>query len=149
MTFKNIQEAVRFSGEKIAITAALAGATLSINDWSWQFAETIHSVTNLAVRITARDASLCFSGDGMFTDASRALYRSSGLVIHEAYSFRELPLHTNIQRLIAAAGQDRLARIAFVHVQRTVRAQPQAITEIVHESAGQFSLPEPGAVYDL
>jgi len=85
----------------------------------------------------------------MFTDASRALYRGSGLVIHEAYSFRELPLHTNIQRLIEAAGQDRLARLAFVHVQRTARAKPQAIAEIVHESAGHFSLPEPGAVYDL
>jgi ribonuclease BN (tRNA processing enzyme) len=60
---------------------------------TFNFATTRHSVTNLAVRLEGGGATFCYSGDGQFTDQSRALFSGAGLLIHEAYSFDPSPVH--------------------------------------------------------
>jgi ribonuclease BN (tRNA processing enzyme) len=85
------------------------------------FAPTIHSTTNLAVRMENNGRSFCFSGDGMFTDESQALFAGADLLLHEAFSFEQSPVHADIPRLIQMAEDAQVKHLVLTHVQRRVR----------------------------
>lgn len=106
---------------------------------SFTFAPTAHSVTNLAVRAEAGGKAFCYSGDGMFTDASRALVTGADLLVHEAFQFEPSPVHADIPSLQKMAAEQQVRQLAMVHVQRTVRKQLEVTT----------ALPVPGQLYSL
>jgi len=111
----------------------------------FSFAPTNHSVTNLAVRAEAGGKSLFYSGDGMFTDASRALVTGADLAIHEAFQFEPSPVHTDIPSLLAMADDQQVKRLGMVHVQRAVRAgQKERIEAAAADSSIDAILPLPG-----
>ncbi len=115
----------------------------------FDFAPSTHAVPNLAIRIESEGGTLCYSGDGMFTDAGRDLFAGASLVLHEAYAFEKLPVHADIGSLAEMAEQARIARLAFVHVQRNVRRSPERILELVRNSSGRLALPEPGERFQI
>jgi len=120
-----------------------AGKALELAGATVHFAPTTHSAPNLAIRIEQADLAFCYSGDGMFTGASAELCRSANLVVHEAYAFEPLPIHTDIPRLIEMAAGQRAQRLALVHVQRSLRRDPDRIARALAETGGRVSMPEP------
>jgi ribonuclease Z len=126
------------------------GVPVELCGASFEFAQTRHSVTNFAVRVRADGKTFCYSGDGMFTKESSALFGGADLVVHEAYFFETSPVHTDIGGLIAMADEQRVKRLALVHVQRFVRREPAPILAAMARSRyARVSLPEPGAVFDM
>jgi ribonuclease Z len=124
-------------------TVELGGAT-------FRFAQTEHSVTNYAVRIQAENKSVCYSGDGMYTKESVALFARSDLLIHEAYWFESSHVHADIDGLISVADREQVRRLALVHVQRAIRREPAPLlAAMARANNTQVSLPEPMAVYDI
>ena len=113
----------------------------------FDFAKTMHSATNLAVRMRAGGKTFCYSGDGMFTDRSRALFGGADLVVHEAYFFDPSPVHADIGRLLEMAEAEGVRELALVHVQRSLRQEPARILDAIAGRA--VSMPEPSAVYSL
>jgi ribonuclease Z len=87
------------------------------------FAPTRHSVTNLAVRVEAGGGKFCYSGDGRFTDESRALFAGADLLVHEAYSFDSSPLHGDFPGVIGMAAEQNVGQLALVHIRRDVRRE--------------------------
>ncbi len=120
------------------------GRPLEFGGATLDFAESAHAVPNLAVRIESGGAVICYSGDGMFTDASRDLFSRAAFVVHEAYSFEKIPVHADIPALVELAEQQNIGRLAFVHVQRNLRRAPDRIHEVIRRSAGRLLMPEAG-----
>jgi len=114
----------------------------------FDFAETMHSVTNLAVRMRAEGKVFCYSGDGMFTDRSRALFGGADLLVHEAYFFDQSPVHADIGRLLEMAESNGVRQLALVHVQRGLRREPGRILEAI-VARQSVNMPDPGAEYQI
>ena len=124
--------------------------------WEWKhlsfdFAPTRHAVSNLAIRVQTGGKTFCYSGDGTVTNETRALFTGADLVIHEAYRFEPLPIHADIPGLIQMAEEQRVRGLAFVHVQRDLRAKPERIHEAIAEARGRaiVSMPEPLSDFEV
>jgi len=130
--------------------AAKPGEAVAKDGITFDFAETMHAVSNLAVRMRVDGKTFCYSGDGMFTKQSAALFAGAGLVAHEAFCFNQSPVHADIGGLIAMAGEQGIERLALVHVQRDLRREPRRIHETIAASAGaEVTLPEPREIYEI
>jgi ribonuclease Z len=136
-------------GFQIEHRAAAPGCAIPLGGATMTFAESRHAIPNLAVRIDAGGASLAYSGDGMFTDAGRALFAGAGLLLHEAYLFEESPVHADIPRLLEMARLEGVRRLGLVHVQRALRRSPARLIEVVGQGDGALLLPEPGSRYTV
>lgn len=133
-----------------AIEYRAAEDGLDVGGFMFSFAPTIHSVTNLLVRLEAGGKSVCYSGDGMFTAESRERVRGADLVIHEAYWFEESPVHGDIPRLLTMAKEEGVKELALVHVHRWLRGTGNGRIEEAMRHAGlKVTMPEPGAVWTL
>ena len=118
---------------------ALPGQCVRWEGMEFDFAPTRHSVSNLAIRVTAGGKKSCYSGDGQFTDESRALFASAGLLIHEAYSFDPSPIHGDFPGVIQMAAEQNVSQLALVHISRKVRReQGERIRNV------NALIPEPG-----
>lgn len=124
---------------------AAPGGEVRIGGARLRFAATRHAVPNCAVRIDAGGRGVCYSGDGMFTDESRALYRGADLLFHEAYSFEPSAVHGDIEAVVAMAAEEGVKKLGLVHVKRTVRREADRLTEVVRQGGERVSLPEPGS----
>jgi ribonuclease Z len=145
--YPGIRKRFEFAIENIAATAE---ADVAYREFRVRFAPTIHSVTNLAMRIEARGTTFCYSGDGMFTDASRALFDGADLLLHEAFSFDESAVHADIPRLIEMAGQVHVKHLVLTHVQRGVRRSSLFVRRCADlKSKVRVTLGTTGAVFDL
>ncbi|MCC6858568.1 MAG: ribonuclease Z [Bryobacterales bacterium] len=127
----------------IEYRAAAPGRAVEYEEVLFDFAESRHAVTNLAVRIQAGGMRLCYSGDGMFTDAGRRLFAGADLLIHEAYSFETSPVHADIGSILEMAPQEGIRRAALVHVQRGLRRQPERIHSAIEQAGVEAALPGP------
>src|ERR1051326_717723 len=131
----------RFEFPVEAIEAS-PGAEISYREFRLRFAPTVHSVTNLAIRMEAAGQTFCYSGDGMFTGESRALFAGADLLLHEAYAFEESTVHADIPRLLTMAEEAGVKRLVLTHVQRTVRKEDPRLRRL--ESKVPVTLGNPG-----
>jgi ribonuclease Z len=128
----------------IEYVTAKAGQTVETVHGTFRFAETRHAVTNLAMRLETEGKAVCYSGDGMITEAGRELFAGADLVVHEAYSFEPSPVHADIPTLMEAAASASVRKLAMVHVQRGLRREAQPIREAIAKTGSdRFLLPEP------
>jgi len=136
---------------QISWEPAAPDKTVELGGIEFAFAPTLHSVTNLAVRMRAGGRTFCYSGDGMFTPESRRLFSDADLVVHEAYWFDPSPVHADIPRLLEMASGEGIAQLALVHVQRGLRREPARILDAIADTARgiEASLPEPLAHFML
>ncbi|HET8546360.1 MAG TPA: ribonuclease Z [Bryobacteraceae bacterium] len=141
--YRGLAERFRYD---MKFTAAIQGQVVEAHACRFSFGETRHSVPNLAVRIEAAGKVLCYSGDGMFLDASRKLYAGADLVIHEAYFFEQSPIHADIGAVIEMAEQDGVRQLALVHVQRDLRRRPARIHDAIARSRARVTMPDPGTI---
>src|SRR5690242_18478475 len=126
---------------------ASPGAEVSYREFRMRFAPTVHSVTNLAVRMETAGRAFCYSGDGMFTDESRALFTGTDMVLHEAFSFKESPLHADIPRLLTMAAEAQVKHLVLTHVQRRVRKDDPRMHSL--QSKVRLTLGVPGDQIDI
>jgi ribonuclease BN (tRNA processing enzyme) len=119
---------------------------IALNELKLSFAATNHSVSNLAIRISWRSKSICYSGDGNFTEESVRMYRGANLLIHEAYTLEEqMPTHGSCKNVIEMADDIGVKHLALVHVNREVRKRKDEIWDFIGKQTDQVNvmLPEP------
>lgn len=134
----------------IEYVEAIAGQTVRLSEVTLDFAPSRHAVANLAVRIEAEGKRFCYSGDGMFTDEGRKLFSGADLLIHEGYFFDQSPVHADIGALLQMSAEEKVRRMALVHVQRNLRREPASIHDAIRRGyAERVSLPEPGTRYEI
>ncbi|MFH1401225.1 MAG: ribonuclease Z [Nanoarchaeota archaeon] len=85
------------------------------------FAPSTHTIPSTAIRIAHGQRTVCYSGDGNYTDASAALYERCDLLIHEAISDEIIEGHGCIGEIVAMARQAQVRRLALVHLGPEVR----------------------------
>lgn len=142
--YMNMRKRLEFS---IDAVEAMIGAEVSYGEFHMRFAPTMHSVTNLAARIETAGRTFCYSGDGMFTDESRTLFRGADLLLHEAFAFAESPIHADIPRLIAMAEEARVKHLVLTHIQRRVRKDDARLHSL--QSKVPLSLASPGDIFTI
>jgi ribonuclease BN (tRNA processing enzyme) len=111
---------------------------------TFRFAETHHSVSNLAVRLDFDGHSMCYSGDGDRTPASCALFEGSDLVFHEAFGFERSPVHGEITDVLAMGRRHNVKKLALMHVRRNVRRERTRLFEAMLAAEVRCVLPSPG-----
>jgi ribonuclease BN (tRNA processing enzyme) len=125
--------------------------SVKLNELVLSFAPTEHPADNHAVRISDGKHTLCYSGDGMFTDQTAELYRNSDLVIHEAYTFdTKIPNHACIADLILMAKRNNIKCLALTHLQRDFRKKrPEELKKQLLDKKLEIIIPEPFEEYSF
>ncbi len=119
--------------------------TIQFNELKLSFAPTIHSVSNLAIKISDGKNTVCYSGDGTFNERTEKLYKNSDLVIHEAYSFdKKIAGHGCITDLISMAKKNNIRCLALTHLQRELRKKEiDRIKEKISNEKIKIIIPNP------
>jgi ribonuclease BN (tRNA processing enzyme) len=128
------------------------GRKTPFRGYELNFAPTRHSaaLVNLAVRVRHGAKSVCLSGDGVFTAESRALYRGTDILFHEAYSLAPHPNHGVIEDVIRMAEQEGVRKLALTHIERGIRrGQGSVIEQIRKRAAIPVLMPEAGDEFFL
>lgn len=122
------------------------GATLNLNELVLDFAPSHHSVSNYAVRVICNGRRICYSGDGVFTELTRELYKGADLVIHECYTLeQEIPTHGSIREVIAMCEEQQVKCLALTHLNRTLRSDLDQVWHYIekHTRKLRVILPNP------
>ncbi|MCL5113867.1 MAG: ribonuclease Z [Patescibacteria group bacterium] len=96
------------------------GGKISLNELKLSFALTDHSAKNLAIKVSVDGKSVCYSGDGKSTDASRKLYFNSTLLIHDGYSTEKTRNHESVEDVVKFAIEDNIEILALNHISRRI-----------------------------
>ncbi len=123
---------------------------ITLNELTLEFAPTIHSVKNLAIKISDGENTVCYSGDGMFNEETERLYRDSDLVIHESYLFdQSTPGHACITDLINMAQRNHIKCLALTHLQRNLRKEMAIIKSEISQEKVKVIIPYPFEKYSF
>lgn len=127
------------------------GQTIQFNEFSLSFAPTVHPVSNLAIKVKLNNRSVCYSGDGMFTKETEALYHASDLVIHEAFALHgPIAGHATIDALLDMVQRNDVTSLALTHLQRQVRRKElDKVMELISQSETNIFLPEPLDTFEV
>ena len=141
---KNFKFKIKFIGVK-------PGKSLIFNELSLSFAPTIHSIDNLAVRVTDGKASYCYSGDGQFIKQTEELYKSSDLLIQETYLYDEKKSgHACITDTLEMAERLNIKTLALTHLNRYFRKnQLPGLKEKIVSQKVKILIPEPSDEFEL
>ncbi len=122
---------------------------ITLNELELQFAPTIHSVNNMAIKISDGENTVCYSGDGMFNEKTERLYKNSDLVIHESYLFKQnVPGHACINELISMANRNHIKCLALTHLQRNLRKKEiENIRTKISQEKLKIIIPDPFEEY--
>ena len=136
---------------KVDYMEADSSQSLQFNELSLSFAPTKHTIPNLAVQVKGKSGSLCYSGDGLFTKETEELYRTSDLVIHEAFALTgPVPGHATVDQLLQMADRNQLKSLALTHIQRQVRRlEREQINALISQSDTHVFIPEPMDTIEL
>ena len=103
-----------------------------------------HPVHNSSVRITEGALSLCFSGDGAPSEATRDLYRGASVLVHECYA-ADQPVrgHATVHEVLKLADECEVGTLCLLHIGRRQKAR---VAEIVaaHPGRARVLIPAPG-----
>jgi ribonuclease BN (tRNA processing enzyme) len=108
-----------------------------------------HGVRNLSLRIDESPHSFAYSGDGAPSDATRALYRGVGLLVHECYAADDAPRgHASARELLAMADELGVGTLCLLHIGR--REKDAVRAEVArYRGATRVVLPAPGDSIEL
>ena len=120
------------------------GPTTQWRDLTLSVAASEHKVRNLALRIEDGTRSVCYSGDGAPTEATRALFHGTDLLIHECYGAQHArPGHACLSELLILAAETKVSRLALVHLAEEQAPQIHAMVAN-YKGPTSLSLPSPG-----
>ncbi len=148
MGYPGTEDALEFS---LHFLKAQEGRDLRFKDLILSFALTEHSITNMAIRIKQGMKSVCYSGDGRFTDESVEMYRSCNVLIHEAYFYNKpLSGHGTVKDVAKMAKKAGVKHLMFTHIQRDCRKKKiENIRKYGSNLGIKATVPEPGDVTKL
>jgi ribonuclease Z len=144
--YRNLRRRFRFEIQRCAVTADLP---YELFDCTFRFAQTRHSMPNLAIRIESGGGALCYSGDGALTPKSRELARGAVLWVQETFSLEPSDVHADAADVLQSAADVGVKRAALVHVSRKVRRERALLFEKMLAAPVLCTLPEPGTSFQL
>jgi len=116
LAYRNLWDNLSFP---LAFREVEPDAPVAWEGWTFRTAESHHSQRNLALRLEAEGAVLCYSGDGAATEATRALYRGCDLLVHECYAdVRVTEFHAALPEVLKVARDAAAPAVALVHLSR-------------------------------
>ncbi len=117
------------------------GTEIKVNELAFEFSRTVHSVPNLAVKVSHEGRSIAYSGDGLFLKVTEAMYKDVDLLVHEAYFLRtKSNIHSCIEDLVPMAVRSDAKRLAFVHINRDERRGMDALKDAAEKLKGEAKL---------
>ncbi len=120
------------------------GKALAFNEFGFEFAPLAHAVPNLGVRLSADGKAVFYSGDGKATPDSEKLCSHADLVIHEAYSFDSLPVHSSVKEAVDVALRQGAKCLALTHLNRNLRRERlKEVRDFAKNSDVRVLIPEP------
>lgn len=142
-----------YQGMQVKLTYPLhfieSETSLAFNEWKLEFAESIHSVKNLAIKIEVENIRIGISGDGALSEDSKRLFQNCHVLIHDAFTFdQNFEGHETAQNVISFAKTlPHLKIVALVHLQRMERKfKKEAFLSLGYSLPFKVLIPEPGEV---
>jgi ribonuclease BN (tRNA processing enzyme) len=122
-----------------------AGEPASFRELGLSFAQSIHSVTNYSIRISYGGKTVCYSGDGSFSEATQALFRDCDFLIHESFHWERLvPLHASIKELLEMAQTQNVKTYCLIHLQRDFKKKVWDFLKDFQQGSLKLLVPKPG-----
>ncbi|MBI2054055.1 MAG: ribonuclease Z [Candidatus Staskawiczbacteria bacterium] len=114
------------------------------------FEETVHSENNLAVKISDKKNSVCYSGDGSPKKDSK-FYNYADLLIQETYLYDEEKIgHSSIVSAIDFSEKNNIKCLAITHINRNLRKNELwKIKDTIKSDKVEILIPEPFDEYSL
>lgn len=125
---------------------------LQFNELNLEFAKTVHTLSNYAVRITTTAGVLGFSGDGEMTEETKTLFEPCGFLVHETFYAREhMANHTSLLELTSYLRTcPTIPRVALVHLNaRERRENVQQFRDDIEQCTAKLFLPTPGDIVEI
>ena len=133
---------------KINLIESNEGKIVEFNDLKLSFEKTIHSGKNLAIKISDKRNSFCYSGDGSPIEGSE-FYKNSDLIISETYLYDIKKLgHFSIIEAIDFAEKNNVKYLALTHINRDLRSDELSKLKIKSDKV-KIIIPEPLEVLQL
>lgn len=118
--------------------------TLMLGGWHLTCARSVHGVRNLSLRVEAGPHSVCYSGDGGPSEATRELYRGATLLVHECYAETDGgKSHAALPELLELAADNEIRQLALLHLSRRQKARIRAAVA-ASQSSVELVVPVPG-----
>jgi ribonuclease BN (tRNA processing enzyme) len=122
-----------------------ADSSADILDLHWRATLSLHSQTNLGLRLDGKAGSIYYSGDGRPTETVAELAAGVDCIIHEAFRMEnEIQNHGSIRSSIALWEATGAKRLALVHLERTFRKTQSGDIAKLLERHPDLMLPEEG-----
>ncbi len=139
--FKDVFEQFTF---QVKFAEVSDGDSYDCKGMSLTFADTDHTVKNLAIRVENEGKVICYSGDGTPTDSAKRLYQGADIVIHEAYLFDKGVFgHAYVTGVIPVMEQLEVKHLILSHMQRDFRLnEVEKLRDRVNLSKLDISIPE-------
>jgi len=122
-----------------------AGDQVPFRELQLAFAQSVHSVTNYSLRISQGGKTICYSGDGSFSDATRELFRGCDVLIHESFAWeRRVPSHASLKEVLEMAGAQNVKKYCLVHLQRDFKKKVGDLLRDLPQMSLNLLVPKPG-----
>lgn len=136
---------------KLVFKEMVSGESFEWRKVNFSCAKTIHSVTNLLMRVEFKGLkqSFAISGDGKLSPKAIKLIRGVNLLIQEVFSLdKELPNHTSLKELLALLESTELSEIKMVGISHVSRENRVLVEKFVHQKLkdSKFMVLQPGDV---
>ena len=125
------------------------GTTAHLGPCAIDTAQSEHPIRNLSVKITDAGKTICYSGDGIPTDATRQLFEDANVLIHECYWTQGTDHgHASVELLLPMAQNRRVETLCLLHLGKNEKSG-------IHEYAAGWDqaphivLPAPGDVLEV
>jgi len=145
LAYKDTIEKAKFDIKFIEVEkqTEFAGIKLSV-------APTIHTALNHALRVEYNDKVLCYSGDGMYSDEAKELYRGADLLVHETYTLdKDIYGHGNIKLVSDIMEELKITQIAVVHIQRDIRVEKDKVISYIKGLNKNIIMPEAEEILEI
>lgn len=135
---------------KINISEAEFGEEIKFNDLSLNFAPTVHSGENLAIKISDGKNIMAYSGDGSPVTAAD-FYKNLDLLILETYLYdKEIIGHSSIKSAVYFAEENDVKCLALTHINRDFRKNElPKVRDKIKSDKVEIIIPEPLDECDL
>jgi len=128
------------------------GDAVNLNPITIKTALPDHGIPVLSTRWEVGGAChFAYSGDGKVTPASRALFKDSGVLIHECYALpgHEGAVHTDAQTVLQLAADSKVSTLILVHVAASQRKRVAEFVQAQKIFGGRVLMPEGGLVIQI
>lgn len=118
----------------------------SLNEFTLEFAPTIHPSDPYSIKLTTADTKIAFSSDGKFTDKQKELLKDCNLIVFNTEKIEEEhPVHCNIKDVLNYTKDlQQLKQLVLLHIDRKIsRAEIKSYLSKNFPAKIKTFIPEP------